>query len=64
MIVFVYELSGCGFESSCSHFTFRFYEINSHYIWHFTQLEDLKNEICLRKKNEIISHCINEHSTI
>ena len=22
--VFVYELSGCGFESSCSHFTFRF----------------------------------------
>ena len=22
--VFVYQLSGCGFESSCSHFTFRF----------------------------------------
>ena len=22
--VFVYDLSGCGFESSCSHLTFRF----------------------------------------
>ena len=22
--MFVYELSGCGFESSCSHFTFRY----------------------------------------
>ena len=24
-LVFVYELSGCGFESSCSHLNFRFH---------------------------------------
>ena len=31
--VFIYELSGCGFKSSCSHLNFRPYQMNFSWVW-------------------------------
>ena len=47
--VFVYELSGCGFESSCSHLTFRYcacFELGVPYIQATTECRITLKRVC------------------
>ena len=59
---FVYELSGCGFESSCSHFTFRFSRLLRARS-SLTFRQTIECEFTLKTRNMIKKHTVKMHHT-